>query len=128
MIQALSSRKYYEKHANADSLVDLFVTDRLFVGSLVMVSSQTTRGLVVISVERVSVHLDDGRVGNPSLQRGGLAALAISARYKFGDRVEATCKSEGYELELQKIRFLAPASLGLEQTVMATLYWRERTC
>jgi hypothetical protein len=100
--------------------------DRLFVGNVVMVSSQTMRGPSVVRGERVSIRLDDGRVINPSLQkRGELAAPAISARYKFGDRVEVTCKSEGYELELKKIRFLAPASREDLTKVMATLYWKK---
>jgi hypothetical protein len=59
----------------------------------------------------VSIRLDDGRVISPTLQkRGELAALANSARYKFGDRLEVTCKSERYDLELKKIRRLAPAA------------------
>ena len=100
--------------------------DRLFVGNIVMVSSQTTLGPFVIPGERGSIRLDDGRVINPLLQkRGELAAPAISIRYKFGDRVEVTCKGQGYELELKKIRFLAPASPKDLSKVMATLYWKK---
>src|SRR5262245_4653700 len=99
--------------------------DRLFVGNLVMLSSQTTRGPFVIPGDRVSIRLDDGRVINPTLQkRGELAAPSISVRYKFGDRVEVACKGERYELELKKIRFLAPATPEDMSKVMATLYWK----
>ena len=97
--------------------------DRVLVGNLVMVSHQSTRGPFVVSVATVSIRLDDGRVINPTLQkRGELAALAISARYKFGDRVEVTCKSEGYALELKRIRFLSPASPEELSKATATLY------
>lgn len=100
--------------------------DRLFVGNLVMVSSQTTRGPVVVRGDRLSIRLDDGQLINATLQkRGELAASSISARYKFGDRVEVTCKSDRYEFELKKIRLLAPGMPEDLNKVMATLYWKK---
>jgi len=100
--------------------------DRVFVGNVVMVSSQTTLGPFVVRGDRLSIRLDDGRVINASLQkRGELAAPAISDRYKFGDRVELTCKGGNYDIELKKIRFLAPASPEDLSKVTATLYWKK---
>jgi hypothetical protein len=100
--------------------------DRVLVGNVVMVSHQSTRGPFAVPVATVSIRLDDGQVISPTLQkRGELAALAISARYKFGDRVEVTCKSERYDLELKKIRFLSPASPEELSRVTATLYWKK---
>jgi hypothetical protein len=99
-------------------------TDLVFVGNLRFVT-----------IEFLTVRLDDGRVINALLPKtGSLPAAAITGQYKLADQVQITCKriqtvydksaDRYHSLELKGLQFLRPPSPGEVTKVVASLSWQ----